>query len=98
MTAHRPNKLTNKQVEWIHQNLGKVPQRAMATRFGVSQNAISYQATKIKPRFRYKPQKRKVDDAEVLRLYGLTMSPTAVARELGVTPDTIHRTLKRLEA
>jgi predicted DNA-binding protein (UPF0251 family) len=102
MREHRPNKLNSRQVREVNERLKarrktRETLTAIADDYGVSHATIAYHEKKLPPLIRFKPVRVEVDEAEVLRLYGIHMSVSAVARDMGVTHQTVARALSRME-
>ncbi|MBB3020679.1 DNA-binding XRE family transcriptional regulator [Microvirga lupini] len=103
MREQRPNKLNSRQAREVADRLKarrqtKETLSAIAQDYGVSHATIAYHEKKLPPAIRFKPVPRQVDEAEVLRLYGIHMHQGTVAQILGVPSRTISRTIARLES
>lgn len=102
MREQRPNKLNARQVRELKERL-KARRKtgetltAIADDYGVSHATIAYHEKKLPPAIRFKPVPRQIDEAEVLRLYGIHMHQGIVGRELGIPTRTIGNILARLE-
>ncbi|MDG2570634.1 hypothetical protein P7L87_24040 [Vibrio parahaemolyticus] len=71
--------------------------QAIAADFGVTYQTVNYHAKKLPGPIRYKRIRPQVDDAEVLRLYGIHMNKGTVAGELGIPLKAISKALARME-
>lgn len=102
MREHRPNKLNALQIKKINERLKAMRKtretlEQIAADFGVSAQTVGYHAKKLPPEIKFKPVSKEIDEAEVLRLYGIHMNQTIVARELGIPGRTISHILARME-
>ena len=103
MRERRSNKLNARHVREITERLKarrktKETLEQIAADYGVSHQAIAYQAKRLPPAVRCKPPRRQIDEAEVLRLYGIHMHQGTVAEILGIPTRTLSRVIARLEA
>jgi predicted DNA-binding protein (UPF0251 family) len=99
---HRPNKLNARQLQALQERIKarrktKETLEQIGDAFGISYQAVCYHKRKMPPPVRFKPVPRQVDEAEVLRLYGIHMNQGTVAEILGVPSRTISRTIARME-
>ncbi|WP_262027127.1 hypothetical protein [Microvirga sp. Mcv34] len=97
----KPNKLNSLRIKSLNERLAarrqtKETLTQIADDFGVTLQTVAYHAKKLPPSIRFKASQQ-LDDAEVLRLYGVHMSLKLVAQELGVSSPAVSKALARME-
>jgi hypothetical protein len=98
----RPNKLNSRHIKELNKRLTARRKTGetlteIAAAFGVTHQTVAYHASKLPPSVQFKPVRPQVDEAEVLRLYGIHMNQSVVAGELGVPLKAVSRALARME-